>query len=180
MNPTIASPASSALPTLPVLQIGDHLVTPRGIYTHHGIYVGDGKVVHYSGFADWVNGLKSVIGSGIKFPIEEVTLADFELGKGFSVKPHANPLFSGAEIAQRAKSRIGEDRYCVARNNCEHFCEWCINNQHTSWQVRKAVKAAKIASAVSGSSLAAVATGYGVYQAMKWAQKKDTKTLSNS
>lgn len=132
--------------------IGAHLVTPRGIYTHHGIYVGDGRVVHYSGFADWVNGLKSVVGSGIKYPVEEVTLAEFELGKGFSVKPYPNHLFTGEEIAQRAKSRIGEDNYCVARNNCEHFCEWCINDAHTSWQVRNVVE--------SGSSLIVAAAPY--------------------
>jgi len=31
--------------------LGSHLVTPRRGYLHHGIYVGAGKVVHYSGFA---------------------------------------------------------------------------------------------------------------------------------
>lgn len=134
------------------LRIGDHLVTPRGVYTHHGIYVGDGRVVHYSGFADLVNGLKSVVGSGIKYPVEEVTLEEFESGKGFSVKQHPNPLFTGDEVAQRARSRIGEDNYCVVRNNCEHFCEWCIHDENTSWQVRKVVD--------SGSSLAIAAAPY--------------------
>ncbi len=182
------------------LRIGDHLITPRGVYSHHGIYVGDGKVVHYSGFADWVDGLKSVVrkGDGIKYPIEEVTLDTFTQGKGYTINLHPAPLFTGEEIAQRARSRIGESEYCVIRNNCEHFCEWCINDTHISSQVRKV---AKVASAVSGSSLAAVATrlavprvalalgggamlgvtapavaavatGYSVYQAVKWVQKK--------
>ena len=26
-----------------------HLVTPRTLYSHHGIYVGGGRVIHYSG-----------------------------------------------------------------------------------------------------------------------------------
>ncbi|MBP4061169.1 lecithin retinol acyltransferase family protein [Aeromonas sp. Prich7-2] len=35
--------------------IGAHLVTPRTGYDHHGIYVGNGKVVHYAGFARGFN-----------------------------------------------------------------------------------------------------------------------------
>ncbi|XP_057796826.1 protein LEAD-SENSITIVE 1-like [Salvia miltiorrhiza] len=31
------------------LKAGDHIYTRRIIYSHHGIYVGDGKVVHYVG-----------------------------------------------------------------------------------------------------------------------------------
>ena len=31
--------------------MGAHLVTPRRRYCHHGIYVGDGKVVHYAGLS---------------------------------------------------------------------------------------------------------------------------------
>ncbi len=34
------------------LTIGDHLVTPRTVYTHHGLYVGDDSVIHYSGLAN--------------------------------------------------------------------------------------------------------------------------------
>lgn len=186
------------------LRLGDHLITPRGVYAHHGIYVGDGMVVHYSGFADWFNGLKSSWKSVVRkedraqYPIEEVTLEAFTQGKGYTVKIHPAPLFTGEEIAQRARSRIGESEYSVIRNNCEHFCEWCINDTHTSFQVRKV---AKVASAVSGSSLAAVATrlavprvalalgggamlgvtapavaavatGYSVYQAVKWMQNR--------
>lgn len=107
------------------IKVGSHLVTPRTGYSHHGIYVGDGKVVHYSGLADGMN-------TG---PVEEVTLAMFSAGKGYSIKRHEKPRFSSSEIASRARSRIGEDLYCVFSNNCEHFCEWCINNDHDSTQV---------------------------------------------
>jgi hypothetical protein len=107
------------------IKIGSHLVTPRMGYFHHGIYVGDEKVVHYSGLADGMN----------RGPVEEVTLAAFSTGKGYTVKEYETPKFSGLEIAARARSRIGEDLYCVFSNNCEHFCEWCINNDHDSKQV---------------------------------------------
>lgn len=34
------------------LRLGTHLKVERTGYTHHGIYVGNGNVVHYSGFAE--------------------------------------------------------------------------------------------------------------------------------
>jgi len=39
------------------------------------------------------------------------------------------------EVVRRARSRLGEDRYHVLRNNCEHFCEWCVRGQNRSYQV---------------------------------------------
>ena len=122
------------------IKVGSHLVTLRTGYSHHGIYVGDGKVVHYSGLADGMN-------AG---PVEEVTLATFSAGKGYSIKKHENPKFSSREIASRARSRIGENLYCVFSNNCEHFCEWCINNDHDSTQVTNGT-------AIAGSTGATVA-----------------------
>lgn len=61
---------------------GTHLVVPRfkGLYTHHGIYVGAGRVIHYAGLA---NGLK-------RGPIEEVDLAQFSGGQPISVCTHTN------------------------------------------------------------------------------------------
>lgn len=31
------------------LRPDDHILTPRGVYSHHGIYIGHGKVIHYDG-----------------------------------------------------------------------------------------------------------------------------------
>lgn len=33
------------------LKAGSHIKVNRLGYTHHGIYIGNGQVVHYSGFA---------------------------------------------------------------------------------------------------------------------------------
>lgn len=107
------------------IELGAHLVTPRMGYFHHGIYVGDGCVVHYSGLADG-------IATG---PVEKVKLAVFTNGKGYSIKKHEQRRFNSFEVVERARSRIGEELYCLFSNNCEHFCEWCINNDHDSMQV---------------------------------------------
>lgn len=102
-----------------------HIVTPRRGYLHHGIYVGDGKVVHYAG-------LKRAIH---REPVEEVSLSDFAGGRSFWVKSDTAPRFEHREVIRRARSRIGEDCYRLLTNNCEHFCEWCLRSNHRSYQV---------------------------------------------
>jgi hypothetical protein len=102
-----------------------HVVTSRRGYTHHGIYVGNGSVVHYAGFArSWRTG-----------PVEKVSLAQFAAGRPVWVRPYANPRFDRIEVVARASSRLGEDCYRILSNNCEHFCEWCIRGEHRSRQI---------------------------------------------
>jgi hypothetical protein len=105
---------------------GSHLVTPRLGFVHHGIYVGDGKVVHYgSAFGHHLLG----------GPVEEVSLASFALGRAVWVRSRGPRAFDGAEVVRRARSRVGENSYRVLSNNCEHFCEWCLHGEHRSHQV---------------------------------------------
>jgi hypothetical protein len=110
--------------------LGAHLVTPRLAFAHHGIYVGGGNVVHYGAFAQQFR----------RVPVEEVSLAFFAHGHGIFVRPHAAPRFAGAEVIRRARSRLGEDSYGLLRNNCEHFCEWCVQGVPRSYQVERALK----------------------------------------
>jgi Lecithin retinol acyltransferase len=105
--------------------LGAHMVTPRRGYTHHGIYVGEGKVIQYGGLS-W--GLR-------RGPVEEVSLAQFSQGRPVWVRVVGAHWFDRHEVVRRARLRLGEDRYSVLTNNCEHFCEWCVRGQHRSYQV---------------------------------------------
>jgi hypothetical protein len=105
--------------------LGSHLVTPRRGYLHHGIYVGARKVVHYSGL---VHGLR-------RGPVEEVPFAHFARGQRVWVRSDALSDFDVREVISRARSRVGEDRYRLLTNNCEHFCEWCLHGAARSLQV---------------------------------------------
>jgi hypothetical protein len=105
--------------------MGSHVVTPRRGYLHHGIYVGDGRVVHYAGLA---NGLH-------RGPVEETSLDSFGHGRPVWIKSHAPSTFDPREVICRARSRVGEDRYRLWTNNCEHFCEWCLRGEPRSYQV---------------------------------------------
>ena len=101
-----------------------HLVTERAFYTHHGIYVGSGRVVHYSGHAHgWRRG-----------PVEEVSLERFAHGRQIRIRDDRRSFDSG-EVVARARSRLGEHRYRILTNNCEHFCAWTLRGECVSDQV---------------------------------------------
>jgi hypothetical protein len=107
--------------------LGAHLATLRFGYTHHGIYVGSGKVVHYSGLScSWHSG-----------PVEEVTLARFALDHTVRIVDHPEPMFCPEEVVTRARSRVGERDYRVLTNNCEHFCNWCVSGLSRSIQIER-------------------------------------------
>lgn len=106
------------------LNAGSHLVSPRKFYVHHGIYLGNGKVAHYSG---WSGSLRAG-------PIEVTDLKCFANGRSAWVYEDQT-AFSSDEIVVRACSRIGESQYKIFSNNCEHFCNWCISGNSHSAQV---------------------------------------------
>jgi hypothetical protein len=49
---------------------------------------------------------------------------------------------AGEDIVRRARSRLGERRYHLLRNNCEHFCNWCQLGESRSEQVEALMKPA--------------------------------------
>ena len=101
-----------------------HLIIYRRGYTHHGIYLGDGRVVHYAGRIKYPHGL-----------IEEISLAEFSEGRALRAEKWRTGRFNGNEIVRRARSRLGERRYDLLTNNCEHFCNWCRLGENRSFQV---------------------------------------------
>lgn len=109
------------------LPIGAHLVTPRLGYSHHGIYVGNGRVLHYAGLC---RGLHTG-------PVEESSLENFSAGNDVEVRTELLPRFTSEEVVRRARSRLGENRYRLLSNNCEHFCTWCLYGEARSEQVRQ-------------------------------------------
>lgn len=100
-----------------VVEIGDHLVVGRGLYTHHGVYVGRNGVIHYASTG-----------------VERTTLKDFCRSDTFWVYEHEERL-SQNQTVKRAESRLGEDKYNLLTNNCEHFAWWCCTGEDWSHQV---------------------------------------------
>jgi hypothetical protein len=104
---------------------GDHLIVGRGLYTHHGIDLGDGTVVHYSG---WHSGLKAG-------PVERVPYDVFCEGREPRIRRHPKATHSPEEAADRALERVGEDRYNVVWRNCESLCRWAHTGGEWSVQI---------------------------------------------
>ena len=105
---------------------GLHLVSPRYLYEHHGLSLGNGLVIHRIGPGDApTDGTVCV-----------VTLAAFADGNPWRIQPHPDRRFTPAESVERARTKEGEVAYNVALNNCEHFVNWCIEGEHRSEQVR--------------------------------------------
>lgn len=113
-----------------MIQIGAHIVTGRDGYMHHGIYAGHGQVIHYGGFD----------ASARRRPVEVVPLRRFAAGRGVSVRNEPDARYAGAQVVERAKSRLGEDRYQLLTNNCEHFCTWCVRGVARSEQVCRCLR----------------------------------------
>ena len=100
----------------------DHLQVPRrhGLFTHHGIELGDGTVAHY------LEGRE----------ILRSPLLEFSRGQPLAVVSYPEGRCSPNGVTlRRAMGRIGEQRYNLLFNNCEHFAHWCKTGRHRSAQV---------------------------------------------
>lgn len=100
-------------------------VAPLGGYAHHGIHVADNRLVHYEGSSR----------SLLRRPVEEVSLAQFAAGRKVANKRDGRAIFSPAEIGSR--SRLGENRYRITTNSCEHFCQGCRSGHRRGEQIER-------------------------------------------
>lgn len=105
--------------------LGAHLIVKHFGYTHHGIYAGRGRVIHYSGFAHLFK----------KHPIEITSIDRFSHGKKIMVQHYNQPKFKGRKVVRRMRSRMHENNYHLIINNCEHLCTWAITGVESSPQV---------------------------------------------
>lgn len=114
---------------------GDHIYINCGAYTHHGIDCGDGTAIHY-------------IGETLQGVISRTSIDSFTSEKQLFVRQYDIHDLSDIVI-KRAESRLGEDKYDLIFNNCEHFAAWCKTGTHISEQVNR----------VAASTVSAVGIG---------------------
>ena len=99
--------------------LGAHLIVKHFGYTHHGIYAGRGRVIHYSGFAHLFK----------KHPIEITSIENFSHGRKITVNQYQAPKYKGRKVVRRMRSRMHENNYHLIINNCEHLCTWAITGE---------------------------------------------------
>ena len=117
--------------------MGDHIRVKRmgGIYMHHGIYVSDNEVIHFTGTDDdsiMDSSKNRVISSDLNF---------FLKGGELEVKEYTDEefqdLYAPDQIVAYARSCIGDGDYNVIFNNCEHFANVCTLGRFRSHQVER-------------------------------------------
>ena len=77
---------------------------------------------------------------------------DFACGRSTRVTNPDATMTERAMAVQRALSRVGERRYSLTGNNCEHFATWCATGIAISQQVIEWLRTLfRIALAVAGT-----------------------------
>ena len=134
---------------------GDHLRVDRVFYWHHGIFTGEGRVIHFSGE-----------------PAEkEDAQIRYDSYEKFAQRGKVEPVEysrcnSPDETIRIAEGFLHKKDYGLFSNNCEHFCSYCKTHKRRSAQVentRACVTAAGggagAAAAVGAVSLAGTTAG---------------------
>ena len=121
------------------IQPGMSLAVQRFGYTHHGIYAGmihdTPTVIHYNKF------------NGGKGRIERTSFREFQKGARCWID-NCGTRYTDAVLKQSlatAESRLGEQKYNLLTNNCEHFASKCVTGKSRSRQAVKFVAGAGIA-----------------------------------
>lgn len=93
------------------------------VYEHHGIDCGDRTVIHYSKAEQ-------------NATVRRTPWRQFCQGRSIYVK-HYVSSFIPDDVVRRAESRLGESRYSLLTNNCEHFASWCKTGISQSQQLAR-------------------------------------------
>jgi hypothetical protein len=104
------------------LKMGDHISADYDHVFHHGIYCGNDEVIHY------VNGIE----------IRKTPLSKFAETQRIYIKSY-HRSFSQSRVVKRAERRLGERKYNLAFNNCEHFATWCKTGKSRCEQGEKII-----------------------------------------
>ncbi len=144
------------------LEPGDIIGVSRGFYDHYGILINKDAVISYTSnksdigdnviqatsFGRFLRGAdeyfvlvfpdKYSLPDKSRFPIISSTFfKGRDLGWGKFIKSSKYKIYSPKETVKRAISRLGEDEYSLAFNNCEHFAIWCKTGIKESHQVNR-------------------------------------------
>lgn len=125
---------------------GDHIYVQRRGYAHHGIDLGDGTVIQYSGEPG-----KSKIAASIC----AASMAVFLSGSKLRVRQYG-VRSSADDTVNRAMSKLGETGYNLIDNNCEHFATWCATGKSASQQVNGAVSGVAVTATAGSAGVAGI------------------------
>lgn len=134
------------------------------MYEHYAVYIGNSRVVHYSGnnadFSGEVTVQEDTLQHFLKKDDNYFVLffdKSFTSPRKIQVRTSFNfndmeyenrlllgkkkdwKIYSPKETVERALSKVGEGKYNLVTNNCEHFAVWCKTGVAESFQVKRVV-----------------------------------------
>ena len=92
---------------------------------HYGIYVSDSCIIQYGKASD-------IFQDSSEVSVLVGTIKEFVGNKYIEVREN-----SKEKIIKKAKERIGEKKYNILNNNCEHFVNECVFNKHESLEAKQ-------------------------------------------
>ncbi|MBN2061475.1 MAG: lecithin retinol acyltransferase family protein [Deltaproteobacteria bacterium] len=112
------------------LDPGDHIYVKRKtlFYSHHGIYAGEGEVIHYQGTE-----------KEKKDPVVRKTGMDEFLNGGRLKRRDYKRRLPPFETLKIAHEHLSDKGYSLAFNNCEHFATYCATGKKKSRQIQRVV-----------------------------------------
>jgi len=131
----------SVRPTESDLLPGDHISVKRKsrFYTHHGIYIGDRKVIHTTG------SLREKVDPEVR----ETDLSRFLKG-GILKRPVYEKRLPASETIRIAKEQLSNKNFSMIWNNCEHFATYCATGKKKSRQTKGVLAGLSIVAAGLG------------------------------
>lgn len=101
---------------------------------HYGIFVSDSEVIQYGRSSDIFKNKEEV--RVLSTSINEFLNGKFLEVREYSLKEKLSKN-NKDKIIKLARSRIGEAKYDILNNNCEHFVNECVFNKHESSEAEK-------------------------------------------
>ena len=170
------------------LQPGDHVKENRGFYDHHLLVVKpvsdtEAHVIHYSEGDEGAHVRFTfpptrpelgLIAENTSYEMDPKTVSIL------TIKTPPENLFPIEEAFERARTRIGEKRWHLFKNNCEHFVNWALTGEALSFQANAVKRIGEDfrtgARTGRALNLGAVAVGAGKLVASYAQYRKDVNT----
>lgn len=152
---------------------GDHIkVTQKflfkKVYSHHGIYMADGTVIHFT----------EPFKEESKSKILRTSLSAFARGRRVEVVEYEGFHFHRDITMYLAENSIGREDFGILRNNCEHLASWCKTGVMESRQSKSVVTWATVGSlALPGGMWVRVGRALVLYGAAMMALTQEERSM---
>ncbi|BFZ05769.1 hypothetical protein BsWGS_08808 [Bradybaena similaris] len=152
------------------LSPGDRVQFHRFLYSHWGIYIGDGNIIHVS--------------EDNEDKAAKVKIDNFwdVAGEDKASKNNGQDIewssLSAEQIIRRARSYVGNTEYDQLFDSCEHFVNWCRYDRVVRQQVDNFLTGVAIVG-IGALTVGALAVGAAVGAAVYAATAKDEEQTEN-